>query len=195
MNKRILIIAFFFFSLQLSVAQTPSKIAFIDWDSIRNQVDLYKINELEIARFKAYIQEIDSLKVTEFAFLSDSISKVHLSCMPSIAQQKAFEELKNRKNIEVKKIELFEELIPKITNEFETKSKEWIDDFFKLKIRYYADSQGFKAVYGINKLLYNRDDFNKKIIELINNDENAKEAQMYFFKFFNNKIKFDYNLD
>jgi RecJ-like exonuclease len=51
-------------------------------------------------------------------------------------------------------------------------------------MRYYIDSQGLSNI-----------NFNKKIIELINKDENAKEAQMYFLKFLNNKIKFDYNLD
>lgn len=194
MNKLIPIVALFFFSTKLLSAQSASKITFFDWDSIHSQVDLYKTNELEIARFKAFIQEKDSLKIIQFQTnyhrLLDIYERHSCSQLPNkIDTLKA--ELENEKN----KIEKFEELMPKIINEFEAKSKEWADDFFKLKVRYYADLQGFKAVYGINKLLFDRDDFSKKIIELINKDENAKEAQLYFLKFLNNKIKFYYNLE
>jgi hypothetical protein len=114
------------------------------------------------------------------------------SCFESLS---IIDEWKAELGVEKNRIEKFEQLMPKMTTEFETKSKEWTDDFFKLKIRYYADLQGFKSVYGNDKLLYNRDDFNKKIIELINKDENAKEAQRYFLNFLINKIKFDYNLE
>jgi hypothetical protein len=48
MNKLNLIISPFFLMPLFSKAQS-SEIAFVDWDSIRNQVDLYKTNELEIA--------------------------------------------------------------------------------------------------------------------------------------------------
>ncbi len=198
MNKLILIIALILFAPQFLMAQTASKIAFIDWDSVRNQVDLYKINQLETEKFKAFLQEIDSLKVIQFQDLVSSYTTTYVgaSCSPfSPKTQKMFDDMKLDLENQRSKIEKFEELMPKINLEFETKLKEWTDDFFKLKIRYYADLQGFKAVYSVNKLLYNSDNFNKKIIELINKDENAKEAQLYFLKFLNNKIKFDYNLD
>lgn len=197
MRKSIVITLLLVFTTLFVTAQTP-KIGFIDWDSIHNQVDLYKTHEIEVARFKAFITEMHSLKVINFQFLVDSFHQSARSCFPTREQEKIYEIYEiyeKRINNTMKNIEAFETAMPKITNEFETKSKEWADDFLKLKIRYYADSQSFKAVYGVNKLLFNRDDFNKKIIELINKDENAKEAQMYFFKFLNNKIKFDYNLE
>jgi hypothetical protein len=197
MQKSILLTLLLTFTYLFSAAQTP-KIAFIDWDSIRNQVDLYKTHESEVERFKAFIAEMDSLKVVHFQTSAASYTDTYqrYSCSGwSPQMQKYFYGLREKLEVERSKIELFESLMPKITDEFTNKSKEWADDFLKLKIRYYADSQGFKSVYGVNKLLFNRDDFNKKIIETINKDENAKEAQAYFIKFLNNKIRFDYNLE
>lgn len=194
MQKSILLTLLLCFTAIFSTAQTP-KIAFIDWDSIHNQVDLYKTHEIEVARFKAFVQEVDSLKVIHFEFLVDSFHNVARSCFPTKEQELMYENHPKRINDAIKEIEIFEASLPKIIKEFESKSKQWADDFLKLKIRYHADLQGFKYVYGVNKLLFSREDFNKKIIESINRDENAKEAQAYFIKFLNNKIKFDYNLE
>jgi hypothetical protein len=117
MNKLVLIIALFFFSPPFIKAQTP-KITFIDWDSIRNQVDLYKINEREITRFNEFLGYKDSVKITQFQILTDSFTRHSLNtCYPSPI-------FMNKCLLEQKKVIEFDSLIQKVAIEFSNKSKE-----------------------------------------------------------------------